>query len=278
MIWRIIDSGPASGAMNMAVDEAIMQEYIAGRVPPTIRFYTWRPPAVSLGYAQRARQELDLQACRRQGIDVVRRLTGGRAVLHDAELTYSIVVSESHPLLPSTITGSYQVLSRGLVAGLRLLGVEANMVVPAAAYSQRRARPPGKSAATAACFDSPSQYEIAVAGKKLVGSAQVRKHGVILQHGSVLLAFDPVKLASVFNLSPAARDALATVLARRATSLSQVLARPVGYKEVAAALRQGLCAALASDGEAGILTAAEQTLAQDLAETKYGCAAWTYRR
>lgn len=277
-MWRIIDSGPASGAVNMAVDEAIMREYIAGRVPPTIRFYAWRPAAVSLGYAQRAQQEIDFAACRQAGIDVVRRLTGGRAVLHDAEVTYSVVVNERHPLLPATITGSYQVLSRGLVAGLRLLGVAADMVVPAAAYGQRRPRVSTGNTATAACFDSPSQYEIAVAGKKLVGSAQVRKHGVILQHGSILLAFDPVKLASVFNLPLAARDELSTVLVQRATSLRLVLGRAVAYEEAVCALRQGLCATIAQENTTGILTAAEQSLAKELARVKYGCDSWTFRR
>lgn len=271
--WRIIDTGAAPGALNMAVDEAILTEYIAGRVPPTIRFYAWQPPAVSLGYAQRAEEEIDFAACRRQGIDVVRRLTGGRAVLHDRELTYSVVVQADYPLLPPTITGSYRVLSGGLLAGLHLLGVEAHMVVPAAAYSHT-----GRRLATAACFDSPSHYEIAVDGKKLVGSAQVRQRGVILQHGSVLLALDVAKVAGIFRLSPQQQSALADTLARRATSLSDVLQRPVHYEEVRDALWQGFCTALQLHSEKSELTPAEKKLAAVLAREKYAQRAWTCRR
>ncbi|MEW5933385.1 MAG: biotin/lipoate A/B protein ligase family protein, partial [Bacillota bacterium] len=125
MRWRLIRDGYHDGATNMAVDEAIMLAHARGEVPPTLRFYGWRPPALSLGYAQKAEREVDLEACRRAGVDVVRRPTGGRAVLHDREVTYSVVISTA--LFPGSVVETYRRLSAGLVEGLRLLGLQAEV-------------------------------------------------------------------------------------------------------------------------------------------------------
>ncbi|MDF2929271.1 MAG: biotin/lipoate protein ligase [Anaerospora sp.] len=179
--WRVIFDKARHGAANMAIDEAIVEAHSAGLVPPTLRFYTWQPAALSIGYFQKIREEVQLEACRSQGIDLVRRITGGRAVLHDQELTYSAVVREDIPVLPPTLLGSYRYLSQGLLAGLNKQGVAAEMTLPGAAFGQSSRLPKN-----GACFDAPSFYEITVDRKKLIGSAQVRKNGTLLQHGSIL--------------------------------------------------------------------------------------------
>ncbi|GBG57758.1 octanoyltransferase LipM [Sporomusaceae bacterium FL31] len=274
MKWRIINSGIQRAAVNMAVDEAILQAHAHGEVPPTIRFYGWEPAAVSLGYFQRAAAEVNIERCRKQGIDVVRRLTGGRAVLHDAELTYSVVVRADHPLIPTTITASYRYFSGGILAGLKRLGIDACMSIPAGAYGQTK-----RSHTSAACFDAPSQYEITVQGRKMVGSAQVRKDGVVLQHGSILLTFDPELVASLLNLPAPGMEALLTgMLAKRAISLSEALGREVGWQQACQAMMDVFGSALGVEAEPGQLSQQEQDNACQLAHTKYSQDSWNLRR
>ena len=257
----------------MAIDEAILAAQRAGQAPPTIRFYGWQPAAVSLGYFQRAAAEIDLERCRANGIDVVRRLTGGRAVLHERELTYSIVVSEDYPLLPPTITASYLLFSSGLAAGLRRLGVRAAMTMPQAAYAKMQ-----KQRSSAACFDAPAHYELTFDGRKLAGSAQVRKDGVVLQHGSILLDFAPRRLAELLRIDDAQREAVAAVLDARATSLRRILGREVGWQETAEAVEAGLREVLQAELEEGELTAGESAAGRRLIEEKYGSMDWTLLR
>lgn len=273
MKWRVITSGIGCSADNMAIDEAIVKAHAAGQVPPTIRFYGWQPAAVSLGYFQKAAAEVDLAECRRLGIDVVRRLTGGRAVLHDTELTYSIVVSEGHPLVPTTITASYRFFSQGLLDGLKLLGVEAQMTMPKAAYGQTKRR-----SASAACFDAPSHYEVTYNGRKLIGSAQVRKEGVILQHGSILLDFNPQQVAAVLKLSAQAKERLAGMLSERAGSLAAAAGRQITWEQVCQAMQASFGPALGVELVADSLSHDEQSMAQDLAATKYTQGCWNLLR
>jgi lipoyl(octanoyl) transferase len=274
MKWRMVDCGGLSAAANMAIDEAIMTAHAAGEVPPTLRFYGWQPAAVSLGYFQQADSQIDLAVCRSRGIDVVRRLTGGRAVLHDAELTYSIVVREDDPAIPPTITASYCYFSGGLLAGLKTLGLDARMSIPQAAYGQRK-----KQSASAACFDAPSHYEITVGGRKLVGSAQVRKNGVILQHGSVLLRFSAEAVAAVLRLpSPEMRDSLVQMLRCRATSVEEALGRQVHWQEVCDVMIGAFSPALGVEFEADGLTEGEAALSARLAAEKYSQDCWNLLR
>lgn len=274
MKWRAIKSGIHCAAYNMAVDEAILKAHVAGQVPPTLRFYGWQPAAVSIGYFQKAAGEVDLAECRRQGIDVVRRLTGGRAVLHAAELTYSLVVSEDHPLVPATITASYRFFSQGLLDGLNRLGISAQMSMPKAAYGQTKRRH-----ASAACFDAPSHYEVTFAGRKLVGSAQVRKEGVILQHGSILLSFDSRKVASLLNL-PTAEDMerVAAMLAMRAMSISEAGQRDISWEEACDAMLTAFGPALGVELEPGSLTEQEGAAASQLRTEKYTQDSWNLLR
>lgn len=274
MNWRLVNSGLADAATNMAIDEAILSAHSAGKVPPTLRFYGWQPAAISLGYFQRAMSEIDLEQCKEHKIDVVRRLTGGRAVLHDAELTYSIVVQEDDPLIPKTITASYRYFSNGLLRGLEELGIQAHMTVPVAAYGQRKKQP-----ASAACFDAPSHFEIAVEGRKLVGSAQVRKNGVILQHGSILLQFSAEKFTQLLRLSSAEkREQMIQMLKSRATSIEEALGRPVTWQEVYDPMPAAFESVLGIQLIKAELTAKEQAVSQELISTKYSQDSWNKLR
>jgi lipoate-protein ligase A len=174
----------------MALDEAIYRSNHTKNAPPTLRFYEWSKPSVSLGYFQDAKEEVDLQACQRQGIDVVRRPTGGKAVLHGQDLTYALVAKETNPLFPKDILGTYKVISQCIAEGLSSLGIKAVM-------SPELRKMTGSLKAF--CFSEPSRYELLVRGKKICGSAQARSHGVFLQHGSVLMDFNPLESVSVIR-------------------------------------------------------------------------------
>jgi lipoate-protein ligase A len=191
--WKYIDSGPNLGAYNMAVDEELLARAEAGETRPVLRFYRWDPPAVSLGRFQRMESAVNADACKRLGCDIVRRITGGRAVLHNQELTYSIIARVDNPLFPSAVLGSYKVIATGLLAGLQNLGIAAEMV----SRGGRHAALVEKKTKDPACFSSPSWYEILVNNKKIIGSAQRRMRGAFLQHGSILIDYDPLLEAEV---------------------------------------------------------------------------------
>lgn len=267
--WRMLQSGLSDGATNMAMDEAMTEALAAGRIRPTLRFYGWRPYAVSLGYFQKADREMDLAACRAQGIDIVRRLTGGRAVLHSTELTYSIVVPEDYEDMPRTITASYSRLTKGLLLGLRELGVDAQMAIPVQAYGNEH----GRRKTSAACFDAPSHYELTVDRRKLVGSAQVRRQGVILQHGSILLDFDALQMASI--LKDKNPDIL-EILQCKVTSLKQ-LKIDTALPELMNVLARGFEQALNISLVPGEPVQYERELLPSLI-TKYANETWTLKR
>lgn len=181
----MLETGPAAGVFNMALDEALMESVRAGGAP-ILRFYRWMPACLSLGRNQPAREVYDRAGLERLGIDVVRRPTGGRAVLHARELTYAVVAPEAWGGGPRE---SYRLINRALAAGLRRLGV------PAAIQGDGRGRAPVPSAEP--CFRAPVEGEVVAAGRKLIGSAQVRERGVMLQHGSLLLHDDQSLLAQI---------------------------------------------------------------------------------
>jgi lipoate-protein ligase A len=266
--WRVIDTGANDGFHNMAVDEAIMAGVRQGVAPATIRFYRWSPPAVTIGYFQHIQREIDLAKCTQMGVDVVRRLTGGRAVLHHREVTYSIACPEADPLAGGTVIQSYLRISRGLLAGVRSLGAPAELVP----YGAKK-----DSSQSAACFEAPSWYELLVGGKKLLGSAQTRKQGIMLQHGSLPLELDEELLATLFYFSSEGeRDNFKRRFSGKATALNCWSALSPTYDQVTAALKQGLAEALGIELLAGELTACEQELALELT-SKYKSIDWTQK-
>ena len=269
--WRVIYDPPAQGALNMAIDEAIMLSVSAGVSLPTLRFYAWEPPTVSLGYFQRLDQEIDIKKVAEAGFHLVRRPTGGRTVLHDDEVTYSIAVREVE--FPGSVVETYRRISTGLVEGLRILGMEAGIVAAQEAGHGPRAH------SSAACFDSPSWYEVVCRGRKIIGSAQMRKAGTILQHGSVPITFVPERLTSVLAMkSNAARSRLASTLAAKAGGLAEFLPRRPGFREVSLALKAGLSKCLDIDFVEQDLSASERESAQELLRVKYLDGKWNEKR
>ena len=203
-------------------------------VPPLLRFYSWQPWAVSLGMHQRE-ELLDPEQCRRYGITVVRRPTGGRAVLHAEEVTYAVIVRLSHGRTPQEL---YRRIHERIAAAIS--GLIGRAIAPLAASADFRRLWNRRLAA--ACFASSARSELAVNGRKLVGSAQRLLHGVLLQHGSILLGDAHVLLAELIAVeSEAERAALRSFLAEHSISLARLLGRPVAYDEVVAALRESFC-------------------------------------
>lgn len=260
--WRILFDPPRDGAYNMAVDEALLEETATGRSLPTLRLYGWEPPTLSLGFAQPV-ADADRDALRRLGWGLVRRPTGGRAILHTDELTYSITAPEIHLLMQGGVLESYRRLSLGLLAGLRLLGVEVQ------ADAGHRSRAVGNPV----CFEIPSQYEISAGGKKLIGSAQARRMGGVLQHGAFPLRGDLARILQAL----AKPDTTPERIHRRAATLGELLGREISWQEAADAVARGFADEFGIDFRRGELTGREKTRADELARGKYGSEEWTCR-
>ncbi len=282
MKWRLIKDSYHTGFMNMAIDEAIMIAHREGLVPPTIRFYQWSPAAVSLGYFQDLKKEIDVDACKNLGIDIIRRPTGGKAVLHDKELTYSFIIKENHPLVNDSILETYKKISGGMIRGLFYLGIKAELVPLREKLKSSSSGNEIKSIIShsdikSICFSVPSQYEVQVEGKKIVGSAQVRKREIVLQHGSLLIELEKDKLFSVFNFpSVQIREGLKTRF--KATSLEEILKRKINFSELSEILPRGFEEEFGVKLSEGKLTEQEEKISKDLLKNKYSTYEWNYER
>lgn len=273
--WYFINSGPCSPSFNMALDEALMDWHSEGSIPPVIRFYEWNPATVSIGYFQRAERDIDLQAVKEQGLGFIRRPTGGRAVLHEHELTYSIIVSEQYPNMPTTVTEAYRVLSEGLLEGFRNLGMDAYFSVPETEEQQADLKKPK----SAVCFDAPSWYELVVEGKKVAGSAQTRQKGVILQHGAILLDMDQEKLLSVFNFaSEEEKEKMRAKLPEKAVAINDLVSEPMTIAQCVKAFKKGFEQSLTISLEPYTLTEEQLQYVVALEEKKYLTEDWNFRK
>lgn len=254
----------------MAVDQALLEAVGAGRSDPVLRVYGWAPPAVSLGYGQDPRRELDLERCQDLGIEVVRRPTGGRAVLHWDELTYSVVLPEEEPRLGRSVGDIYRTIGQCLVAGLRRYGVDASL--------ERAALRPGgnrSAAARSPCFASTARWEVVLQGRKLVGSAQRRAEGAVLQHGSLLLGPEHERLLELLPLATSAeRDAARQQLRTSSTCLRACTRRDADFEELAGCLAAGFAGCLGLELRPGGLTAAEDSRAEELLAQGYAGMDW----
>ena len=261
--FRIIRDGFFDGPTNMARDEAISRAVSAGQQLPTLRLYGWTPPSISLGQSQRIRT-VDEAACRSGGVDVVRRPTGGLAILHTDELTYSISLPVQHPVAEGDVMTSYRRIADAIIAMLKALGV-ADASADAVAKEDKAKSP--------VCFEAPSDYEVIGGGKKLVGSAQWRRVDGVLQHGSLPLTGDIARVCRYLAGAPAPE-----LVRAHAGTLSEVLGRTVGWEEAADAWRNAFARTLDIAFTAGSLSDEELHCADELRATRYGNDAWTRRR
>jgi lipoate-protein ligase A len=237
---------------NMGLDEAVLESVSTRTSPPTLRFYGWKPSAISLGYFQGLREEVDTEACASLGIDVVRRITGGGAVFHDAEVTYSIIIPETHPLAPGSILESYRLLCSGIIAGLDRLGIEAEF--------------------------APIN-DIISNGRKISGNAQTRKMGCLLQHGTILISVDVEKMFQILKVPrEKAKGRLIEDVKARVTSLEAIMRRTVAFDEVVAAVESGFSTALDLEYTESAPTGRENEKAASLANTKFSSSEWIGRR
>jgi lipoate-protein ligase A len=252
----------------MAVDEAILEAAGRGDSPPTLRLYAWQPPCLSLGYAQPI-TDVDIPRLQAHGWEVVRRPTGGRAVLHTDEITYSVIAPLDEPRVAGTVLESYQRLAAALVEALRLLSLPVAMQERSGRHS---------STANPVCFEIPSTYEITVDGKKLIGSAQARRKEGVLQHGSLPLTGDLTRILQVLTFpDEESRTRAADRLLMRATTVETALGRAVTWDEAAQAFRTAFSKVLALSLQNADLSPTEKERAEELVTSKYAHTNWNQK-
>jgi len=228
--WRLLISPPGTGAWNMAVDTAVLKSAADGRTPPTLRFYRWTPPCLSLGINQPL-EDVDQQTLNEFGWDLVRRPTGGRAILHTDELTYSVIGPKDEPRLAGGVMRSYRLLSSALFTGLKHLGLPVQV---------QKKKKSGRDSKQPICFENPSDYEITYQGKKLLGSAQARKMGGVLQHGTLPLTGDISRITRVLEFpNHESRTQAAQKMKERSTTVEEILDQEISFQEAREALQQG---------------------------------------
>lgn len=257
--WRLLVTEPTDGATNMAIDEALWRARQAGEAPPTLRFFAWAPPTVSLGYGQPLDRHVDLERCRALGVGVVRRPTGGSAIYHDGperELTYSVTATAGDLGIGPDLLETYRWIGAALLRGLQALGAPAELVPEG----------PPAGPVPAFCFARTGVFEIEVDGRKLVGSAQRRQGESFLQHGAVLIGADEARLRALF---PTTRDPLATL-----TTLEIVLGHRPAFEAVAGALGAAFEAEHGIDLRPGGLSEAETAHVTTLVTERYASPAW----
>jgi lipoate-protein ligase A len=268
--WRLILSPPAAGAINMAIDEAILEAVAGNTSPPTMRLYAWDPACLSLGYAQ---PYLDVDHVRLQnlGWDLVRRSSGGRAILHTEELTYALIAPIENPHFTGGVLESYRHLSQGLAAALTSMGLDPETKIQDNAEDESPVSP--------ICFQIPSAYEITIGGKKLIGSAQVRRRGAVLQHGSLPLRGDITRVCQALSFpNDEQREQAAIDLGSSAATLASHLGAPPSWSEAAEAMINGFAEALEFDFERGELTIGEAHRVEELVTSRFANQAWLSRR
>lgn len=268
MIWRVLaDSDPAvglHGARNMALDEAILAAVEAGQAPPTLRVYGWSPACISLGHSQDPSHELDLEAVADRGYAIVKRATGGRAVLHIDELTYSVIARSDAAPWCATQAASYRFISQAVAQALSAagLGVTLDRGYPVEKPRELRAMTP--------CFSSTARSEVVFGDRKVVGSAQRRTREAFLQHGSILVSKRHRDIVACLRLDAGKRAGYLEVLDRNAVSLDIAWDRPVRWQDLARDFAGRLAEAMGLDAEPGGLSGTEARDADDREADKRG--------
>lgn len=244
-VWRLLVDAPLDGPLNMAIDRAVQVAHAQGSSPPTLRLYSWNRPTVTLGRFQDV-ASVDLEYCAKEGIDVVRRHTGGRGVLHSDELTYSVVAGVADGV-PRGVAKSYRHLCSALVRSFQLLGVDASVT-----------RVDHKPVPSGACYLQTTRADVVARGEKLSGSAQVWLGETVLQHGSFVIGRDCAREAAVFRLDP---DQV------RAIESSTTLLQATGVRPTPDQIVSAVCQGF---GEALAITLRPGTLSMD--ELRYASA------
>jgi len=250
--WRLLLTGENTAARNMAIDRAVLVANSNGKVPPTVRFYSWKPSAISIGYFQSLDEEIDLGVCRDLGIDYVRRITGGGAVFHEDELTYSIVIPESHKEISKNIMESYGRICGAIIKGLKNIGID-------------------------------SEYkpinDIIANGKKISGNAQTRKMKTVLQHGTILTDVDVDKMFSVLRVpNEKIKDKLIADVKERVTSIKHILAKDIAFDKVAKAMKKGFEEEFKIKLVKGTLTDEEIDLTNKFETECFAAKDWNHKR
>ena len=272
---RVLSTPECSAAYNMAVDEALLDArrrdaWRRDEEMMVLRIYSWRPPAVSIGYGQASEREIDPRQCDRYGIGLVRRITGGRTVLHDQELTYSLVASESHPALGGRSGVMLRTVSEALVETLEHFDIPAELAMQARC---------GSGGNEDVCFTATGRYEIMAGGRKLAGSAQRRSRGVVLQHGSLLLGPGHRRLPLLMPAhEPDRRETVARLLNHRTISVAELIPDLPSFAEWTDRLSRSMLDRLNMEGKTDVLDAEERRMAEGLVRTRYANDRWTYRR
>jgi lipoate---protein ligase len=237
---RVLETGYRSAAVNMAIDEALIESIDES---PVFRVYGWRPAAVSIGYFQSIRDEVDIEKCSEIGVDIVRRLTGGGAVLHEFELTYSFITKR----YPQNIMESYLWICEALLMSIKRLGFNASFV---------------------------PLNDVVINGKKVSGSAQTRRRGVLLQHGTVLLNVDVDKMFSILKVpSEKIRDKIIKDVKQRVTSLEGIT-----FDDMASSLKTSFATKFDARLVSDFLSTNEVSRAKCLTEEKFSSKEWNFRR
>ena len=269
MNWRLLYTPSSTGVWNMAVDESILEHIHRGESKPTLRLYAWNPPCLSLGHAQSFR-DVDAERLRSKGWDMVRRLTGGRAILHTDELTYSVTGSADEPVLSGSVLESYNRIAQALVAAIQGLNIQVQVKEHTSRSAVKNVNP--------VCFEISSTYEITVNGKKLIGSAQARKKESVLQHGSLPLKGDLTRICQALAFEDEAiRENAAQRLLAHAATVESILGRQITWDQAAEFFVKGFEAQLGINFERGELSASELARADELVEEKYANPVWTER-
>jgi len=250
--WRLLITENNSAYTNMAIDRAVITTSKEKKVPPTVRFYTWSPPAISIGYFQSLKEEVDLSVCDNLGVDYVRRITGGGAVFHDKELTYSIVIPETHSEIPKNIIQSYGRICGAIIKGLNYLGIE-------------------------------SQYapinDIITNGKKISGNAQTRKEKTVLQHGTVLIDVDVDSMFSLLKVpNEKIKDKLIKDVKQRVTSINKILKKDIHFLKAAEAMKMGFEKEFNVELVRGGLTNEEIELTKEFETQLFSTKKWNHKR
>ena len=256
---RIITQGTNHAFFNMAIDEAISEAVRQKLSPPTLRLYQWDRPSLSIGYFQKV-SDIDIGYCDKKGYPVVRRQTGGRAILHDSELTYSISTSESS-LFNGSLLENYTVISNAIISGLELNGIDAMI-------SFKKKRNTGHK--NPACFKAVSYGEITVEGRKIVGSAQKRYKNGFLQHGSILLSFNAGELCNALGCGDTASF--------RDIGAIKDYAPGISFNDLERSLKESFEETLGIKMIPDSPTEFEQNLAEELVLRKYSTKEWNFRR